>query len=102
MCTEKIPHKHADVIKAWADGGKIQFRDSPRQNWVDWNLPTSPSWHPTFEYRIKFEPPKPIVRYGCADEHSERMIWYNTPTRWTNIKANFCPNTGALLSIEKI
>lgn len=29
MTTEKKPHVHAEVIKAWADGATIEFRPGP-------------------------------------------------------------------------
>lgn len=47
------PHKHAAVIKAWADGAQIQTRMNgmPESTWSDID---SPAWHSDyFEYRIK-------------------------------------------------
>lgn len=49
------PHKHADIIKAWADGAEIQMRCPDFENWQDMDTPT---WHEVLEYRIKPEPPK--------------------------------------------
>lgn len=49
------PHKHADLIKAWADGAQIQYHVG--KNWVD--IP-DPGWAETVEYRIK--PAETIVR----------------------------------------
>lgn len=49
------PHKHAELIKAWADGAEIQFFD---KNWMD--CVGNPNWNEWVEYRIK---PKPdLVR----------------------------------------
>lgn len=50
-----IPHKHAELIKAWADGAEIQRRDykSNSPPWVD--TPT-PQWLADGEYRIKSNP----------------------------------------------
>jgi len=45
------PHKHAALIKAWADGAKIQYKENG--NWVDWNSGCSPSWLQDADYRIK-------------------------------------------------
>jgi hypothetical protein len=46
-------HKHAEVIKAWADGAEIQVRCSPSEVWRDID-PTRPiTWNVTYEYRIK-------------------------------------------------
>lgn len=59
-------HKHADLIIAWANGAKIQFRipsagrlDNP---WHD--CPRSPEWHEKLEYRIKPEPKPDKERYA--------------------------------------
>lgn len=52
-----IPHKHADLIKNWADGAEIQFK-YPDDTWE--NVCGTPTWASTTEYRIK---PKNIVSY---------------------------------------
>lgn len=43
------PHVHADIIKAWADGEKIQAK-LPTGVWNDVDAPV---WHPLTEYRVK-------------------------------------------------
>jgi hypothetical protein len=59
------PHKHAEEIKAWADGHTIEFLT------VDgnWEVAPHPSWLMTMEYRIKPEP-KP-------DFTEERLVFWN-------------------------
>lgn len=50
----KQPHKHAELIKAWADGAVIQFKiDS---HWKDCHN-NKPDWDYRIEYRIKPELP---------------------------------------------
>jgi hypothetical protein len=49
------PHKHADLIKAWANGAKIQVLIISSGEWADAN----PSWNPDFCYRVK---PEPVVK----------------------------------------
>lgn len=52
------PHKHAKVIKAWADGAKIQyyFRGGFQQ---EWRNTMYPDWNdPYVEYRVKPETKK--------------------------------------------
>lgn len=44
------PHKHAEFIKAWADGAKIEVWSKPLRKWVDIK---NPNWLPEAEYRIK-------------------------------------------------
>lgn len=57
------PHKHAEVIKAWADGAEIQFKRivDPQRGWEDC-VPNSPNWYSNYEYRVK---PK-MGRYRVA------------------------------------
>jgi hypothetical protein len=58
----KTPHKHAELIKAWADGAEIEFYDT-RFATNRWKLcGDTPVWDEKFQYRIK---PKPdIIYYG--------------------------------------
>lgn len=58
------PHKHAEVIKAWADGAEIQYR-SPESMSISWNDTKDPAWNVEFEYRVKPQPKKcvPYKRY---------------------------------------
>jgi len=46
------PRKHAAIIKAWADGAKIQYCTSTGE-WVEIS---KPSWHKDTVYRIKPDP----------------------------------------------
>ena len=64
----KQPRKHADLIKAWADGAQIQwYDDSIREHrwkdcgeYFDWGCPV--------QFRIKPEPKPDFVYYGVLDE----------------------------------
>lgn len=49
------PHKHAALIKAWADGAEIQVRTSRSKN-PEWLDVETPRWEQQMEYRIKPEP----------------------------------------------
>ena len=53
------PHKHAELIKAWADGAEIEAFDSCIDEWVK---ASSPSWGNQIEYRIKPEPKPDVFR----------------------------------------
>jgi hypothetical protein len=59
------PHKHAELIKAWADGATIQARDEIFE-WAD--IP-NPTWQLNLEYRIKREPKPDVVE--------ERLLFWN-------------------------
>jgi hypothetical protein len=45
------PHKHAEIIKAWADGAEIEALDAG--HWYKCNYP---NWSERVQYRIKPEP----------------------------------------------
>lgn len=49
------PHKHASLIKAWADGAQIEFYSISKNDWLVLNHPL---WQDDVRYRIK-EAPKP-------------------------------------------
>jgi hypothetical protein len=46
-------HKHAALIKAWAEGAKIQKFSKRTQSWVDTDAPT---WNSETEYRLRITP----------------------------------------------
>ena len=50
-CYPNPPHKHAELIKAWADGAQIQSCSAH----YDWRDTVNPSWIDGVEYRIKPE-----------------------------------------------
>jgi len=54
----KKPHKHRDIIIAWADGEDIQYSFKGSE----WEDTDSPCWETNSEYRIKPE----VIRYRVA------------------------------------
>lgn len=71
------PHKHAELIKAWADGAKIQWL-RPGDVWED-NIGT-PGWHINHTYRIKPEPKKVQLRF-FEDTYGLVRCWTNSWSR---------------------
>lgn len=61
-----MKHKHAELIKAWADGAEIQVY---KPHWDEWHDCQSPMWD-SDEYRIKPDE-EPRLR---------SMYVYNNPT----------------------
>lgn len=49
-------HKHAELIKAWADGAEIEYES--HGIWVD---EAYPDWYPEMQYRIKPESKPDVV-----------------------------------------
>jgi hypothetical protein len=81
----KTPHKHAAVIKAWADGAEIQCK-SPKGYEDDvnlacglkskvlwkWDTISKPSWDVSKEYRVK---PEPLKYRLCLCQDSAGKWW---------------------------
>jgi hypothetical protein len=73
---KKAPHKHAEVIKAWADGADIEFRylGSATVGFHVWRSLSqvyghAVVWAEGFEYRVK---PERVVQDVC-------VTWLNSP-----------------------
>ena len=103
----KKPHKHAELIKAWADGAEIEYRDCCSNIQVNaWSpLPPQGDWdeHPDFEYRIKPEPKLDSNLYYRAQGYvygneASEVIW--TGDNNANLKLTFDGETGKLKSAE--
>jgi hypothetical protein len=96
------PHKHAELIKAWADGYTIQYKDG--YGWWDWDYP---DWDGDDEYRIKPEQKPDYSRYIVGSETSND--WYEFSARQLDenlgvikpqIKITFDGETGKIKSVE--
>lgn len=58
------PHKHAELIKAWADGAEIEFKSKTSGRWT---VATWPRWAENIEYRVKTELPKGFVPWDGGE-----------------------------------
>lgn len=97
------PHKHAEVIKAWADGAQIQCKaKTTPAHWVD--ITTRPQWWTDYEYRVKPEPKPDIVRYVRAMYGDINGVYASgcLEQRDANIKLVFAGETHKLKSVELI
>ena len=75
------PHKHADLIKAWADGAEIQYHYGD-YGWIDTSYP---QWWEFNNYRIKpkeqkklnipWELIKPEFTQAAMDENGEVFVF---------------------------
>lgn len=54
------PHKHAELIKAWADGALIEGQDMGG----NWFITFHPDWRRNGPYRIYKEPKPDIIHYA--------------------------------------
>ena len=90
-----MKHKHVELIKAWADGAEIEYRDLD----APWHVRPNPSWLGSGEYRIKPEP-KPDYSndwHAVAGGVSQVEHW-----RKGNLLLTFDGETGKLKSAEVI
>lgn len=103
-------HKHADLIKAWADGAEIQCLQTGTGNWLD----VDPHWDYRSTYRIKPEPKPDVVAYigigilehGYANAYSSYCYIDEDTSHINNyeykVKLTFDGETGELKSAEVI
>ena len=89
-----MKHKHAEVIKAWADGASIEFKSKN-----GWQLCNDPGWYDDYEYRVKTTPKPDIVTLFFA-----KKDWLpGAPNSLAaNLKLTFDGETGKLKAAEVI
>jgi hypothetical protein len=99
------PHKHAQFIKAWADGATIEFR------WPDteWKAISHPRWEDDCEYRVWEEPKPDIVEEMSVYRNLHRRFDFERPydepviTQWLcNMRVTRDGNTHEIKSAEII
>jgi hypothetical protein len=90
----KTPHKHAELIKAWADGAEVQIKF-----YEGWRDIRPIDWNENAEFRIKPEPKPDTVAYpsvAISYEGNEKLQWYVKH----KLKLTFDGETGELKSAE--
>jgi hypothetical protein len=105
------PHKHAELIKAWADGAEIEIKHR-LGSWE--SMQTKGEWIEDYEYRIKPEPKPDVVLYSivhrvsyglpCSPYASMSSAYAQPPDPQTpaNLKLTFDGETGELKSAEVV
>ena len=63
MVTNNVPHVHAELIKAWADGANIEYFSTANQ-WEP--MFSNMGWYDFIDYRLKPTKPK--------DKHMDALI----------------------------
>jgi hypothetical protein len=106
----KQPHKHAELIKVWADGAEIQRYCAETQRYFPdgWIDDPDPEWDPHTVYRRKPEPKPDVVMY--ARVHAPRngnIAAYITnafvnaeAVGQPNLRIYYCGETGKLKKAE--
>lgn len=112
MCESKpVPHKHAAVIKAWADGHVVQLKMF-RGEWADLDIAggdsdRTPSFDTKWEYRIKPEP-SDLERYGvevgdvwrlCASKLNPLGYTCHTVAKLTDVTNHYRCTEGCIRTV---
>ena len=100
----KTLHKHADLIKAWADGAEIEARQGDSNSWV---AVQEPNWSIHGVYRIK---PKPdyVEKYFASGHtyfsNGQHISFVRVAEHWEheNLKLTFDGETDKLKAAEVI
>ena len=72
-----MKHKHAELIKAWADGAEIEHLTND-----GWENINAPKWLNSATYRIKPEEKQPVVRWQWA--FKTMSGWQSTSSFYTD------------------
>lgn len=92
----KTPHKHVELIKAWADGTEIETLDCGK-----WLSVPNPNWYADQEYRIKSEIKPDVVMFCCVNVNFNQSMTtrkYNSD----NLKITFDGETGNPIRVELV
>lgn len=93
------PHKHHDLIVAWAKGADIQWYDGSA-----WATTLYPGWAPQHSYRIKPEPKPDRVVLGYVNNCG--YVWNPGTGIWNqevkNLRLTIDGETGKLKKAEVI
>lgn len=77
----KVPHKHAELIKQWADGASIQIKMP--DGWRDVN--GLPWWSTQCDYRVKPEPKPDVILYAMVAKEKDP---FDNGVRIVSVRAN--------------
>lgn len=101
-------HKHAEVLRAIADGKDVQYKTNSNNEWITCDLLAYVAYsEQLFEWRIKPERKPDIVRYLGCSKHGDGIGGicneYGVINHWFNqLKLTFDAETGKLKSSEVI
>lgn len=100
-------HKHAEVLRAIADGKEVEYFNTPNNSWQEMSFIT-PLTYPELAWRIKPEPKPPIVE----DKHvyfsdMAKVVYFidsAIPNKSfvPNVRFTFDPDTKLPIKVELI
>ncbi len=92
-------HKHAEVIKAWADGAEIEHRFSRDELWKPCKN-NCPGWLEETQYRVKPKEPIKVDRNISITSDNIGLVY--KPFTKDNVRFSFDPDTLKLIKVELI
>lgn len=95
----KKPHKHAEVIKAWADGAEIEYLETMTSKEPYWSNAPMPKWSEETMYRVKPEPKPDLTLFYFVSDH---VVQCSSKIHIHNLALTFDANTGVLKSAEVV
>lgn len=96
------PHKHAEVIKAWADGASIEFRYDRASPWKQILVPL---WKERYQYRVKTPENQTVYAQIGLDPTGDAFIYQTQKekpgalSKNLNVRCVFDGETNELISI---
>lgn len=93
------PHKHAELIKAWADGAPIEFYSKQFDRWVLADN-SALHWHPNYEYRIMPKPKPDVVKYVYVTNYTHEVFMCEGFHEIPNLKLTWDGETNKLKLAE--
>ena len=89
-------HKHAKLIKAWAEGAKIQKFSKRHQAWEESEHPT---WNEETEYRLRI---KPDYRIELNANVLNGELFMDVGAKFPNLSLIFDAGSNELKAVELI
>ena len=96
------PHKHAELIIAWANGAEIEQYGLTENNEVYWSPCLTHTWENLAIYRIKPESKPDVSKYTTAERGHSLLNLLTVHFDNDNLKLTFDGETGQLKYAEVI
>lgn len=100
--TTKTPRPHTELIKEWADGAEIEYRENGKLPWRD---ASNPGWYENHEYRIKPAPKRKVEMWKWAIRTPDGVVIetveYHSVTPLSIRGTTLCRIEGSRIEVEE-
>jgi hypothetical protein len=96
---KQMKHKHAEVIKAWAEGAEIEYSFAHN---IWYPVDKDPLWSSLGTFRIKPTPKPDVVKYLQVSSGSHGLVPHPKRFNCDNLKLTFDGETHKLKFSEVI